>query len=53
MLKSKIEAVSDFLRSGKYFLIALTAPMTFNSKSFLKSSRLNVDIGLRLIEPGQ
>ena len=27
--------------------------MTLISKSFLKSSRLSVEIGFRLIEPGQ
>ena len=53
VLNNKIDGFSPFFKRGKYFFIDLTAPITFNSKSFLKSSMLRVEIGFRLIEPGQ
>ncbi|GIR22076.1 MAG: hypothetical protein CM15mP36_12830 [Flavobacteriales bacterium] len=34
-------------------MIAFTAPITFISKSFLKSFRVKVEMGFKLILPGQ
>ena len=52
VLNNKIDGFSPFFKRGKYFFMDLTAPITFNSKSFLKSSMLRVEIGFKLIEPG-
>ena len=53
VLNNNIDAEGDFFSNGKYFLIAFTAPITFISKSFLKSSRVKVEMGFKLILPGQ
>ena len=37
----------------RYFCMVFTAPITLISKSFLKSSSFNLDIGFKLILPGQ